>query len=200
MAGFLGTRAESAVSLLEIEHPDFSQFETGVRARMEKVARAVEVAKNQLPQDDATLSRAYGDLGMLYHAYSLFDPAENGYRNALLLRPDETAWIYLLAFLMHGEGEFDQAIELYNKALGLNPRFLPARIHLAQAYFATDRTDESEREFITSFKEEPRSAAALYGLGGIALRRKNNEAAIDFYRQALEIIVHFGIFQALWQG
>ncbi len=200
LAEFPVTYAESA-SLLKIEHPDFSQFEVGVRARMETVARAVKIARDREPRDDAALSRAYGNLGMLYHAYSLYDPAEAGYRNAHALRPDETAWIYLLAYLLHGEGQFDRSIELYNRSLALDSGFLPARIHLAQAYFTTDRLDDAEREFAASSEREPRSAAALYGLGGIALRRQENEAAIEFYRRALDIEpgatqIHYNLAQA----
>lgn len=77
----------------------------------------VERATPQL-EDAEARAEAWGRLGMLYHAQSLLDEAEDAYRNALHHAP-AVPWHYLLAVVLGERGDIDPAIAEYESAIAL---------------------------------------------------------------------------------
>ena len=81
---------------------------------------AREEVQRDAPQLENAEARAeaWGRLGMLYHAQSLLDEAEEAYREAVRHAP-AVAWHYLLGVVLGERGEVDAAIEQYGSAVVL---------------------------------------------------------------------------------
>ena len=73
---------------VEVPAPDLTGMEEDVVRLLEEARRAV------LEQESAT---AWGALGAACHAHGLYPEAQQSYRQATALEPDEFRWIYLLA-------------------------------------------------------------------------------------------------------
>ena len=83
------------------------------------------------------------------------------------------------------EGQLDDAIVEFNKAIGLRPDFDEAHWGLAETYNDQGRLDRAIEEYRESIRLEPHSSGPRLGLG-TALRRKGLlEEAIACYRDAL---------------
>jgi tetratricopeptide (TPR) repeat protein len=62
------------------------------------------------------------NLGWAYSETAIFDKAEESFRRAISLEPDEPWWIYYLArFLIDKDRNIDEAMELIDKALIIEP-------------------------------------------------------------------------------
>ena len=81
---------------------------------------AREEVERDVPQleDAEARAEAWGRLGMLYHAQSLHDEAEEAYREALRHAP-AVPWHYLLGVVLGERGEIRPAIEQYENAIAL---------------------------------------------------------------------------------
>ncbi|MYA17727.1 MAG: tetratricopeptide repeat protein [Gammaproteobacteria bacterium] len=86
----------------------------------ETLREAREEVERDVPQleDARARAEAWGRLGMLYHAQSLLDEAQEAYREALRHAPT-VPWHYLLAVVLGERGEVDPAIAQYEKAIAL---------------------------------------------------------------------------------
>jgi tetratricopeptide (TPR) repeat protein len=158
----------------------------------ESVARALSAARVQL---DALVARkdvpshelaeAYGETGLLYHAHVAFDAAEACYQNAMALAPDDFRWPYLLAYVHQQKGRLEQAAQYYRKALAVKPDHLPAKLRLAEVYIGLEQFDRAEPLLEAAASSDALKAAALSGLGQIALARRDYQRAATQFEQAL---------------
>ncbi|MFL6201719.1 MAG: tetratricopeptide repeat protein [Thermoanaerobaculia bacterium] len=133
----------------------------------------------------AELADAYGDLGRLYHTYGLAEAAAASYANASLLAPKDFRWPYYAGYLAQAMGRPAEAEASYQKALELQPGFLPGWIHLAEVLLAGNHPDDAERILKQVLGADPRNAAARAGLGEIALSRRQFREAAEHLEAAL---------------
>ena len=98
--------------------PSTGEDWTDLLARTLREAR--EEVERDAPQLEAADARAeaWGRLGMLYHAQSLLDEAEEAYREALR-HAAAVPWHYLLAVVLGERGDIDPAIAQYENAIAL---------------------------------------------------------------------------------
>ena len=131
-----GPITADAVELVTVDHPYLAQFEPGIR---QHIRLGIErLADTNDTQNSQAKSNAYGQLAMVYHAYGLVEPARQSYTNAIALDPGKFTWRYLLAYMLHIQGEFEMAIEEYRGALDIESRYLPGWVHLGQAQLMID--------------------------------------------------------------
>ena len=179
----LPATAADQPELVAIDHPDLNRFEPGVRDRIrigiERLADAGDF------QDTKKKSGAYGHLAMVYHAYGLVEPAKQSYANAIALNESEFAWHYLLAYLYHIRGEFEAAIRQYNDAVRVEPRYLPAWVHLGQAQLEINDVNGARESFESAIGLSEISTAALSGLASVESRQRNFDRSIELIRRAI---------------
>ena len=138
---------------------------------------------------DSARADAFGGLGRLYHAYDFTEAAGACYRNALVLKPKDFRWAYLLGRLLESQGDLKQAVEHYRRAAAIEPEDLPTLLHLAQAQLNLNRPDLAEPLFKEAISRDPypSSASALVGLGKIALSRNDPGEAIEYFETAVSM-------------
>jgi tetratricopeptide (TPR) repeat protein len=111
-----------------------------------------------------------------------------------LLRADKIskeALYYRGNFALHALGESDKAIDLYQRALKIDPDFVLARYDLAVAYRGMGEVDKAIAEYEKALEINPRFPEALSNLGGQYFRKGNVEQAVAHFRRAIEVYPNF---------
>lgn len=162
-----------------------------------RVAAALEGA---VPDEE--LADAWGELGALYHVHAVYGLAGRCYSNALQLAPGQFRWTYLAAYLDAETGQLDQAVAGFQTARKLRPDYLALNIHLADAWLDLSELDKAREAYLAVQDEPGLQAAALYGLGQIALLRRDPAQAVDYLRRAVDIQpaatrIHYPLARAL---
>lgn len=163
-----------------VPSPDLEGLEPEVAAQLRDARALVDTLTAP-----AELAEAYGELGRLYHAYDLVEAASASYANAALLAPKDFRWHYYAGYLHQAMGRSAEAGAAYEKALELQPGFLPGWIHLAEILLAGNHPDDAERILKQVLGIDPRNAAARAGLGEIALSRRQFGEAAEHLEAAL---------------
>ncbi len=158
--------------LLVIPPPQLTTLADEVQQQLRNAQGSLGELTRQPDLASIPLSNAYGELGRLYHAYRLLDSAEACYRNAQKLQPDEFRWYHYLADVCRRKGQSEPALATLQAALELHPDDLPALVAQGEIYFEAGQLDPAERAFERAMQLQP-NAAALVGLGKIALSRKD---------------------------
>lgn len=176
--------AAQAPGVQPIPAPSLEGLEPEVAAQL-RDARALVDALAAEPAAPAELAEAHGELGRLYHAYGLFEAAAASYANAALLAPEDFRWHYYAGYLAQALGRSAEAEASYERALELQPGFLPGWIHLAEILLAGNHLDAAERILKQVLGSDPRNAPARAGLGEIALSRRQFREAAEHLEAAL---------------
>ena len=172
--------------LVEIPHPDITnKFDDAVKRQLQSKQSELAAVCERPEADQAELSRSYGEMGMLYHAYDLHDAAEACYRNARALAPGEFRWCYYLGKLYARQGDSDKAVAAFKQALSIKADDMPAMVDLAYTHLAANRPDEAERFFKRALAKDAACAYAHFGLGKIAMLRHEHESAARHFRETL---------------
>ncbi len=83
---------------------------------------------------DASYSQPYNQMGYSYRFLGQLDPAEAAFKKYVELIPDDPNPYDSYAELLMKRGRFDESIEMYKKALGVDAGFASARYGLASNY------------------------------------------------------------------
>lgn len=182
------TPGQPEVGLVEVLHPELTGLEQQVRGQISQARERLEAARGRTGVPDEQLAGAYGEVGMLYHAYSLREAAEACYLNASRLAPAEVVrWSYLLAQLQRKAGKPQQAVESFQRVLEAEPNNLPALVHLAELELDENHPERAESLFQRALEVDPRCVPAIIGLGKIASARRDFAGAVERFEAALRI-------------
>jgi len=174
--------------LVEVPSHDLSQLEPEVREQIKSHQDLLTATLKEASASDAKLSSAYGKLGEIYHAYSLLSAAEQCYMNASRLASNEFRWNYLLAKVQQAQGHAEPAIRSYQVATTLQMSFVPGHINLGNLYLELNRLDEAKARFGLALQKEPNNAAAHYGLGQVALSKRDYAEAVRQLEKTVELV------------
>lgn len=115
--------------------------------------------------------------------------------------PDDPEARRQLAIALHDAHRRNEALEHFEKLAELSPtrRHL---LDLALAYGSVTRIPEAIATYERILAGEPEDPVALHNLGNIALRRGDNDAAIDYYQRAIAadpdyLLAHYHLGEAL---
>jgi tetratricopeptide (TPR) repeat protein len=111
-----------------------------------------------------------------------------------LLRADtisKEALYYRGNFALYALGETDRAINLFQRALKIDPDFVLARYDLAVTYRGMGEVDKAIAEYEKALKINPRFPEALSNLGGQYFRKGNVKQAAAHFRKAIEVYPNF---------
>jgi tetratricopeptide (TPR) repeat protein len=167
--------------------PDLAALEPAVA---EQIAAAAERLRAVLtpPADATKRAAAYGELGELFHAYHLAEPAAACYRNAERLEPRAFRWPHLAGLLLQEAGRLADAEAAYGRALAREPRDLPALVHQGEILLLTGRTAEAETALHRALAAEPHLPAAQALLGQAALADGRYAEAARLFGAALAAV------------
>lgn len=171
--------------LLPVHMPDASRAEADVREHLELVGRTLLDATRKSGVGDSALGEAYGEAARVFHAYSFPPPAEECYRNAKRLMPNDHRWPYLLGLLFRQEGRAEEAVGQFEEALKLRPDYLPALVNTGTLKLQRSEAKEARAIFSRALEVDERCTAARYGLGQVALSERDYPAAVKFLERAL---------------
>jgi tetratricopeptide (TPR) repeat protein len=168
-----------------VRFPDLAPLEKDVAEQIGQAQEHLTALAAAPAADPKELVAAYGDLGLLYHAYGLREPAEAGYRNAARLAPSDPRWPHALGVLLQDGGRLDDAVYAFQRALALAPKNEAALVHLAEIARLQGRTDDAETSLRQALTVNPGSAAAQALLGQTALDRRDFATAVQHLEAAL---------------
>lgn len=103
-------------------------------------------------------------LSRLYHANGLYPEAMQCYARLERLQSGEARWLHLHASILASFGRLDEALPLWQRAIGLAPDYLPAQIRLGDALTKANRGPEAARVYEDSLRRFPGNPFALLGL------------------------------------
>lgn len=157
-------------ALEDLEEPVRQQF----RQRYE-VAEGLLAAESE---NDAALSNALGNLGMVYQAYQDLASARLCYRQASQLDPKEFRWLYLLGFVERQLGDHVASDAALEAALVLRPGDLPSMVWRAENAFDQGRLEDAGKRFQAALETSPECVRARYGLARVSLESGEPERAL----------------------
>ncbi|KKQ79541.1 MAG: hypothetical protein UT02_C0032G0003 [Parcubacteria group bacterium GW2011_GWC2_38_7] len=89
------------------------------------------------------------------------------------------------------QGEYDQAILNFNKALEINPKHAEAYINRGNAYFFKGQHNEAIKDFNKAIEIEPGNAEAYISRGNIYSAKSEYDEAIADLNRALEVNLRY---------
>ncbi|MEZ5540692.1 MAG: tetratricopeptide repeat protein [Pseudomonadota bacterium] len=154
------------------------------------------------PHPDSEIADAYGELGSLYLVQHVYSAADVCLHNARVLAPDAFRWTYLHAYLATLNGETAAAAERYQQAQALRPDYLAVTLRLADTWRDLNEQDKALEAYRQVADSRGLEAAAAFGLGQIAMLRREHDEAILQFERALTLQpdasrIHYPLAQAL---
>lgn len=148
----------------------------------------VHLAASRRPNDPG----AVGALGRWLHAWEQWEWAHQAYARAQALDSGVFDWHYLDAIVLQRLTRHSPAAARLERALALNPTYLPARVKLAEALFEAGNSQRSKPLFQELSNEPAAAPAAHFGLGRIAALEGRQDAAIAHLERAVALFPEFG--------
>jgi tetratricopeptide (TPR) repeat protein len=187
--------------LVPVHWPDLTRLEAEVREQLTSLQDSLTATLKDPKTPQAALSEAYGLMGQIYHAHSLFAPARECYLNATSLKAQDFRWVYLLGRLDQQEDRVADAIRWYSTARRLQPDYLAVPVNLGNIYLQLDRLVEASESFEAALTIEGGNPAASYGLGQVALAQRRYADAVRLFEGALAQVpganrIHYALAMA----
>jgi len=191
-----------ADKLMPVPVPNLEGQAADIRSGLDEVRNAVNAALQKPEVSAAELAGAYGELGGLYQASFLRQSAEPCFQNAQRLEPENFRWAYYSAWLADQTGQTELALTRYEHARSLKADYPPLTLRMADVWADLNETDKAEAAYRHVVSAPGLEAPALFGLGQIALLRRDYTGAIDDFSKALQFDpaatrIHYPLGQAL---
>lgn len=177
--------AAFGAGLEDVPRPALDVYEPGVR---DALAAGLETFDAGLAsaEDNVGRAEAWGGLGMLYQAHHLQSLAAACYTNAAALAPEDFRWHYLAGFVQQELGHWDAALRRYDRAAELSSEYPTLFLRRAEARLQLGDLDGAQAGFAAALRQRPDDAAALAGMGRVAVARGDDQAAVRYLGAALQ--------------
>jgi Flp pilus assembly protein TadD len=166
-------------SMPPLPQVELGDYAPAVRAQIER-ARARAASG---PADSA----ASGELGMILHAYGLFDAANDCYARARALDPADFHWPWYQALVLEMRGRSADALDALVQATRLKPGARDAQLELARLLRGAGRTEDSRARLADLVAYAPDDAEAQFELGRTLLELGDVRGAIDRLDRAVQL-------------
>jgi tetratricopeptide (TPR) repeat protein len=93
---------------------------------------------------------------------------------------------YQLGNKYKSEGDLDKAIAEYQKALSMQPAFMPAINNLALAYMSQQEYDKALPLYMQLIQLQPDNYIAYYNMACLHAKQEQIEESIDWLKQAVD--------------
>jgi tetratricopeptide (TPR) repeat protein len=186
VAAFVAGCPSPKRDLVPVPIPAATDLEPSVRTALERARAQFDHIAQRHPSN-AQLADAYGELAMTYQAQSLVPPAEAAYLNARTLQPGDKRWAYLLGHLYNDASRVPEAIAQFQATLAIDGHDGPTLLSLGEVYLQHGDLDKAREMYRRLDAEGSARAAALAGLGKVALANHQYQEAVDDLEQALKL-------------
>lgn len=105
---------------------------------------------------------------------------------AIRKNPNDKESYNLLGIINMSEGNLENAIESFKKALDIDPEYTNAMNNLGSAYFIKRDMDSAENAYNEVLKINPDHAEAMNNLGNVYSNTGREDEALTLYKKALE--------------
>jgi tetratricopeptide (TPR) repeat protein len=139
---------------------------------------AVSSILKKYPADEGLLSTAT----QLYMNYSFYSNALTVIDKQLQLDPNNLSALVNKGFSSLQINAYDQAIPPLTRVLTIQSNYYPALLNRAIAYLRSDKLDAARHDYEVLQKALPTEYRIYYGLGEIAYRKRETNAAIRSYQ------------------
>lgn len=111
----------------------------------------------------------------------------NEYEQSQLLTQNQPGTQLNLGSFYHRQGNVVRAKQAYERALLIEPAFVPALVNLADIYRAESDDNKAKQYLNKALKIAPDSAAVHYSLGLLYVREKNLAQALGLFKTAANL-------------
>jgi tetratricopeptide (TPR) repeat protein len=178
--------ADSKVGLVEIPQPNLAGVDQQVQEQIRAAQTALAASLQRSNSSSIEKATAFGSLGEIYQAYGFDDSALACFRNAARLQPRSFRWHYYAGYLTQRIGDAESALREYQRAATLKPNDANTMVRLGNLELDANHPDLAKSWFLKSMAQRnPSPAAALNGLGKIALMEHRYPAALKYFKEAL---------------
>ena len=167
--------------------PAAGAAETFVYEEIRDAHEAVTDLAATATTDPIVLAQGFAELGQLYAAYELWDPARSSLRNATSLAGGAAGWWYLLGYVEQRRGDLDAAVSAFEQASRLAPENAATWVRLGETELLMGADESAAASFSRALGSPAHTAAAHFGLGRLAVRAGETAAAIEHLEKALEL-------------
>ncbi|MCP5016630.1 MAG: type IV pilus biogenesis/stability protein PilW [Ketobacter sp.] len=140
-------------------------------------------------RDPSKAARIYVEAGTRYLQTRNMENASRTLKRAYEIAPDDPAVNNAMALFYSMEGEDEQVVKHFERALKTDPGFSQARNNYAAYLFEKGRYDDAiaHLEKVTKDYEYPRRYTAFENLGICYLKKGDREAAAGAFNRALQL-------------
>lgn len=177
---------DPAAALAPVQLPDVSHLDPGVQQQLRDRQAALQAVLAH-PSPSAERAELYGAYGTLLFAAEYRTEAEDAFRAAQTLAPDDMRWPYYLGQLYRVRQEPARAIAMLERALALSPDHVPSLIWLGELHLASGNPAAAEAPLQRALTLSPSSAAALARLGRVAQAHGDHARAIEHLARAVSL-------------
>jgi tetratricopeptide (TPR) repeat protein len=191
-----------AGKLLPVPVPNLEGQAADIQTGLDETRAVVNAALEKPDVSAAELAEAYGELGGLYQGSFLKQSADLCFQNAERLEPENFHWAYYAGWLAAETGQTELALTRYQRARQLKTDYPALTLRMADARADLNESDQAEAAYREVAGVPGLEAAAYYGLGQIAMLRRDYAGAIDDFNKALQFDpaasrIHYPLAQAL---
>lgn len=166
---------------------DLSAVSEGDRAVMADQRTTVDRLLADKGVDTTQLAEAWGRLGALFQAHDQHGAAAISFDNAGVLEPGRFRWAYYRAWVSLSLGDNALGLRLLERAEAIKPGYVPSRLRKADALLALGEMDAAVELYTGLADAGGLAAAAAFGLGRIALSRRDWATAETHLRRTLDL-------------
>ena len=174
-------------ALLPIPEPDLSKLRPEVIEQLRSRRTKLGDIYTRTGGRGQQLAIAFGEMGRLYHAYQLHEPAAVCYTNAAVLQPGEFRWHYYLGQLQSTIGANDVAVTELVRAARIRPGYIPTLVALGKLHYEAGDYANARKRFDSILEIDNRNALAHFYLGQVAFDQDRFQEAVDHFVTALSI-------------
>lgn len=177
----------------DIPLPQLDGVVPAVRERIQSAANDARKRPNE--------AEAVGHYGMVLEAHDQYSPAVPVLSRAARLDPARFDWPYYLAIAYGKLGKPQEALAAMDKAIQIEPDYVPLRLLHAEALLAQGNADASKAEYQRVIAKNASSAAAHLGLGRAFAATGEYGSAVREYEAACSLFppyaaAHYAAAQA----
>ena len=154
--------------------------------RLHRLGELISAKKAYLDMLDAHPNHAdiYHLLGILHAQQCAYREAIPYFEKAILLSPN-AAIHYNLGNTHRALGELEKALQHYGIALGLDPHYALAHCALGDLFFKQKHNQAAEKHYRKAIKQRRGCAEAYYGMGLLAVEKKDWVSAMYYLERTL---------------
>jgi tetratricopeptide (TPR) repeat protein len=175
--------------------PAFPAQEAAARADVAFLEASAYLAKTNFPQADVIIQTVLltrpddpqlpSRAAVIYTSHQRWTNALAMLDRQLRLVPDDVGALINRGYLFIKLGEFTNALPPLTRALSIETNNVQARFNRAVAYLRAEKLDEAQADYQQLLKLAPGAGQIYYGLGEIAYRKRDTNAALRYYQSYL---------------